>query len=58
MAGLRKWRVNKRIKKYQISISIGVSKVDLESKSPLDDAIHDADKKMYQSKIKNKKNRK
>ena len=45
-------------KKYQISISIGVSKVDLESKSPLDDAIHDADKKMYQSKIKNKKNRK
>lgn len=45
-------------KKYQISISIGVSKIDLESKSPLDDAIHDADKKMYQSKIKNKKNRK
>jgi len=49
---------NSSNKKYKISISIGVSKVDLESKSPLDDAIQDADKKMYHSKAKNKKNQK
>ena len=44
--------------KFEISISIGVSKVDLDAESPLDQAIRDADKKMYDSKIKNKKNRK
>ena len=43
--------------KFKISISIGVSEVDLEAKTPLDDAIRHADKKMYDSKMKNKKNR-
>ena len=48
---------NSSKEKFKISISIGVSKVDLDSESPLDDAIRDADKKMYDSKMKNKKNR-
>ena len=49
---------NKSIKSFQISISIGVSKVDLKKKAPLDDAIKDADKEMYRVKVANKKNRK
>ena len=48
---------NSSEEKFEISISIGVSKVDLDADSPLDEAIRDADKKMYDSKIKNKKNR-
>jgi len=48
---------NSSEEKFEISISIGVSKVDLDAESPLDEAIRDADKKMYDSKIKNKKNR-
>jgi len=50
--------MNSSNKKYNLSISIGVSKVDLNNESPLDDAIQDADKEMYRSKLKNKKNRK
>ena len=42
---------------YQISLSIGVSKIDLSDKSPLDEAIKKADKEMYKSKKANKKNR-
>ena len=49
---------NKTLKDYQISMSIGVSKVDLEHKTPLDDAIKNADREMYKVKVKNKKNRK
>ena len=49
---------NKTLKDYQISMSIGVSKVDLEDESPLDDAIKNADKEMYKVKVQNKKNRK
>ena len=49
---------NSSEEKFEISISIGVSKVDLDAESPLDEAIRDADKKMYDSKMKNKKNRK
>ena len=48
---------NKSLEKYQISISIGVSKVDLGTDSPLEDAIKAADKEMYRVKVKNKKNR-
>ncbi len=43
---------------YQISLSIGVSKIDLSNESPLDEAIKKADKEMYKSKTANKKNRK
>ena len=50
--------MNSSNKKYNLSISIGVSKVDLNNESPLDDAIQDADKEMYRAKLKNKKNRK
>ena len=50
--------INSSNKKYNLSISIGVSKVDLNNESPLDDAIQDADKEMYRAKLKNKKNRK
>jgi len=49
---------NKKLKGYEISMSIGVSKVDLGSNSALEDAISHADKEMYGIKIKNKKNRK
>ena len=49
---------NSSEEKFKISISIGVSKVELDAESPLDEAIRDADKKMYDSKMKNKKNRK
>jgi len=49
---------NKTLKDYQISMSIGVSKVDLEHETPLDDAIKNADREMYKVKVKNKKNRK
>jgi len=49
---------NSGIKDYQISLSIGVSKVDLENESPLEQAISDADKEMYAIKMENKKNRK
>ena len=49
---------NKNLKDYQISMSIGVSKVDLDSEKPLEDAINHADKEMYGIKVKNKKNRK
>ena len=49
---------NSSEEKFEISISIGVSRVDLDAESPLDEAIRDADKKMYDSKMKNKKNRK
>ena len=45
-------------KKYNLSISIGVSKIDLNNKSPLDDAIQDADKEMYRVKVKKQKNKK
>jgi len=48
---------NSSEEKFEISISIGVSKVNLDAESPLDEAIRDADKKMYDSKMKNKKNR-
>ena len=48
---------NSSEEKFEISISIGVSRVDLDAESQLDEAIRDADKKMYDSKIKNKKNR-
>jgi len=44
--------------KYNLSLSIGVSKINLNNKSPLEQGIHDADKEMYRSKVKNKKNRK
>ena len=43
---------------YQISLSIGVSRIDLSDDSPLDEAIKKADKEMYKSKTANKKNRK
>ncbi len=43
---------------YQISLSIGVSRIDLSDESPLDEAIKKADKEMYKSKTANKKNRK
>ena len=49
---------NKSLKKYQISMSIGVSKVNLDHETPLDDAITNADKEMYRVKTENKKNRK
>ena len=45
-------------KKYNLSISIGVSKIDLNNESPLDDAIQDADKEMYRVKVKKQKNKK
>jgi len=48
---------NEGLKEYQISMSIGVSKVDLEHETPLDEAIKNADKEMYKVKVKNKKNR-
>ncbi len=43
--------------KYEISVSIGVSKVNLEDKKPLENAIKIADKEMYNVKSINKKNR-
>ena len=49
---------NTLIDSYELSLSIGVSKIDFKNKSPLDQAIKKADKEMYKSKIKNKKNRK
>tara|TARA_Y100001970_G_C14123373_1_gene797573 strand:- start:149 stop:1066 length:918 start_codon:yes stop_codon:yes gene_type:complete len=49
---------NKILKDYQISMSIGVSKVELEHEAPLDDAIKNADREMYRVKVENKKNRK
>jgi len=49
---------NTSIDSYQLSLSIGMSKVDFEDESPLDEAIKRADKEMYKSKLKNKKNRK
>jgi diguanylate cyclase (GGDEF)-like protein len=42
-------------KKYNLSISVGVSKINLKNESPLDEAIQDADKEMYKEKINNKK---
>ena len=50
--------INSSNKKYNLSISIGVSKVDLNNESPLDDAIQDADKEMYRVKMKKQKNKK
>ena len=50
--------MNSSNKKYNLSISIGVSKVDLNNESPLDDAIQDADKEMYRVKVKKQKNKK
>ena len=50
--------MNSSNKKYNLSISIGVSKVDLNKESPLDDAIQDADKEMYRVKAKKQKNKK
>ena len=50
--------INSSNKKYNLSISIGVSKVDLNNESPLDDAIQDADKEMYRVKVKKQKNKK
>ena len=49
--------MNSSNKKYNLSISIGVSKVDLNNESPLDDAIQDADKEMYRVKVKKQKNK-
>jgi len=49
---------NTSIDNYQLSLSIGVSKINLDDESPLDEAIKKADKEMYKSKVKNKKNRK
>ena len=49
---------NDNLKDYQISMSIGVSKVDLEHDAPLEDAIKNADKEMYRVKVENKKERK
>ncbi len=48
---------NSTLKEYQLSLSIGVSKVNLESKKPLDEAISVADKEMYKAKRENKKER-
>ena len=50
-------QVNEENNKFELSMSIGVSKVNLDAESPLEDAIRDADKKMYDAKLKNKKNR-
>ena len=50
-------QANEENDKFDLSMSIGVSKVNLDAKSPLEDAIRDADKKMYDAKLKNKKNR-
>ena len=49
---------NKLLENYQISISIGVSKVDLSHSTPLEEAIKNADKEMYKLKAANKKARK
>ena len=49
---------NDNLKDYQISMSIGVSKVDLDHEAPLEDAIKNADKDMYRVKVENKKERK
>tara|TARA_B100002052_G_scaffold68112_1_gene61527 strand:+ start:3440 stop:4357 length:918 start_codon:yes stop_codon:yes gene_type:complete len=49
---------NDNLKDYQISMSIGVSKVDLDHEAPLEDAIKNADKEMYRVKVENKKERK
>ena len=49
---------NDNLKDYQISMSVGVSKVDLEHDAPLEDAIKNADKEMYRVKVENKKERK
>ena len=43
--------------KYEISVSIGVSKVNLEDQKPLENAIKIADKEMYNVKSINKQNR-
>ena len=50
-------QANEENEKFELSMSIGVSKVNLDAESPLEDAIRDADKKMYDAKLKNKKNR-
>ena len=50
-------QINEENSKFELSMSIGVSKVNLDAESPLEDAIRDADKKMYDAKLKNKKNR-
>ena len=49
---------NKNLKGHAISLSIGVSKVNLNNESALEEGIKDADKEMYRAKVKNKKNRK
>ena len=49
---------NKNNTTYEISLSIGVSRIELNDESPLDEAIKRADKEMYKSKAANKKNRK
>ena len=49
---------NKSIDSYQLSLSIGVSKINLDDQSPLDEGIKRADKEMYKSKVQKKKNRK
>ena len=48
---------NNTLTDYQISMSIGVSKVDLKHDNPLEDAIKNADKEMYKVKLENKKSR-
>ena len=50
-------QINEENNKFELSMSIGVSKVNLDAESPLEDAIRDADKKMYDAKQKNKKSR-
>ena len=49
---------NKLSKDYKISLSIGVSKVNIDSENALDEAIKEADKEMYKVKAKNKKEKK
>ena len=49
---------NELLEDYQISISIGVSKVNLSDETPLEEAIKNADKEMYKLKAANKKARK
>ena len=49
---------NKALDGYQISLSIGVSSVNLDLDDPIDKAISEADKEMYKAKVKNKKYRK
>ena len=50
-------KLNKTTTGYEVSISIGVSKISFDDNSPLDEAIKRADKEMYKAKVAKKKNR-